>query len=50
MKNAVDKHDEFRHNVMPNSEAQLVEEVFTNLGVDDLGIFRQEPPTVAESA
>jgi ParB family chromosome partitioning protein len=33
MKNAADKHDEFRHNVMPNSEAQLVEEVFTSLGL-----------------
>lgn len=33
MKNAADKHDDFRHNVMPNSEAQLVEEVFTSLGL-----------------
>jgi ParB family chromosome partitioning protein len=33
MKNAADKHDEFRHNVMPKPEAQLVEEVFTSLGL-----------------
>lgn len=33
MKNAADKHDEFRHNVMPKREAQLVEEVFTSLGL-----------------
>ncbi|MBW4559214.1 MAG: ParB/RepB/Spo0J family partition protein [Trichormus sp. ATA11-4-KO1] len=33
MKNAADKNDESRHNVMPNPEAQLVEETFTNLGL-----------------
>jgi len=33
MKNAADKHDDFRHNVMPNSEAQVVEELFTSLGL-----------------
>jgi ParB family transcriptional regulator, chromosome partitioning protein len=33
MKNAADKQDESRHNVMPNSEAQVVEEVFTSLGL-----------------
>lgn len=33
MKNAADKNDESRHNVMPNIEAQQVEEVFTSLGL-----------------
>lgn len=33
MKNAADKQDESRHNVMPNPEAQVVEEVFTSLGL-----------------
>lgn len=33
MKNAADKHSDSRHNVMPNPEAQLIEEVFTSLGL-----------------
>jgi ParB family transcriptional regulator, chromosome partitioning protein len=33
MKNAADKNDESRHNVMPNPEAQQVEELFTSLGL-----------------
>lgn len=33
MKNAADKKDESRHNVMPNPEAQQVEELFTSLGL-----------------
>ncbi|MBD2184964.1 ParB/RepB/Spo0J family partition protein [Planktothrix sp. FACHB-1355] len=33
MKNAADKPEDSRHNVMPNPESQLVEEVFTNLGL-----------------
>lgn len=33
MKNVADKHEESRHNVMPKSESQLIEEVFTSLGL-----------------
>jgi ParB family chromosome partitioning protein len=33
MKNLADKPEESRHNVMPNPEAQVVEEVFTSLGL-----------------
>ncbi|MBD1921767.1 ParB/RepB/Spo0J family partition protein [Microcoleus sp. FACHB-831] len=33
MKNAADKPESSRHNVMPNPESQLIEEVFTSLGL-----------------
>jgi ParB family chromosome partitioning protein len=33
MKNAADKPESSRHNVMPNPESQLIEEVFTGLGL-----------------
>lgn len=33
MKNAADKSEFSRHNVMPNPESQLIEEVFTSLGL-----------------
>ncbi|MGB3756533.1 MAG: chromosome partitioning protein ParB, partial [Rivularia sp. (in: cyanobacteria)] len=33
MKNAAEKGNESRHNVMPNPEAKMVEEIFTSLGL-----------------
>ena len=33
MKNAAEKGDECRHNVMPNPEAKMVEEIFASLGL-----------------
>lgn len=33
MKNAAEKGDESRHNVMPNPEAKMVEEIFASLGL-----------------
>ncbi|MBF2014857.1 MAG: ParB/RepB/Spo0J family partition protein [Rivularia sp. T60_A2020_040] len=33
MKNAAEKEDESRHNVMPNPESQMVEEIFASLGL-----------------
>lgn len=50
MKNAADKPSEFRHNVMPSPESQLLFGSVYKLRADDLGILCEKSSATAQPA